>query len=219
MLSLIIPTRNAGKVLPALLKQVYGHVDEIVVSDGGSRDESLKEALRAGARIALGCKGRGWQLRRGAGWAKGDWLLFLHADVKLGAGWREAVGAHMENHADTAGYFQFRVAAKGWRPRLMELFVRTRCKVLRLPYGDQGLLISRTLYEQVGGFENWDLFEDVAITKALGKNLRPLTAKIYTYPGKYERQGYASRTLKNVALMRRFQGGANPDELAKEYYR
>ena len=222
MISVVIPTLNAGKHLPQLLSQLRGRVDDIIISDGVSSDDSLYIAFGYKTRIAIGCKGRGWQLARGAKWASlghnnNDWLLFLHADAMLGSGWINAVSAHIENHPEKAGYFTFKVKDKGWRPRLMEMIVSMRCRFLQLPYGDQGLLVSRALYENVGGYENWVLFEDVKMAESLKGKLTGLNADIYTNADKYKRDGYWGRSLANFRLYRRYKKGARPEQLASEY--
>ena len=116
-----------------------------------------------------------------------------------------------------AGYFDFKADDKGLFPRVMEWFVGRRCRVKQLPYGDQGLLISRTLYDEVGGFPNWDLFEDVKIIENLNGKLRSLGAPIYTDAEKYKRDGYIRRGLKNRNLFKKYKNGQNPDALAQVY--
>jgi len=225
MLSVVIPTLNAATHLPALLAQLEGHVDEIIITDGGSTDETLAIALAANTRIAMGCKGRGWQLARGvkwgAKWASGssdDWLLFLHADTLLGDNWLDAVQHHIKHFPNRAGYFRFKLNADGFWPRWIEFLVRLRCGFLALPYGDQGLLIRRDVYEAVGGYPDWQLFEDVQIVRKLGRRrLRALQAEAITSAARYEEQGYASRSLRNLTLLMRFLLGANPDDLSKRY--
>ncbi|MCF6220191.1 MAG: TIGR04283 family arsenosugar biosynthesis glycosyltransferase [Robiginitomaculum sp.] len=222
MLSVIIPTLNAETHLPALLAQLGKQVDEIVITDGGSTDGTFATALAANARIAMGCKGRGWQLARGAEWAtgvaNGDWLLFLHADSRLGNNWRDEINHHMKHFPDRAGYFRFKLNADGFWPRWIELWVRVRCALAALPYGDQGLLIRRDVYEAVGGYPDWPLFEDVQIVRTLGRRrLRALAADALTSPERYERQGYVHRGLGNVALLIRFLTGAKSDSLDKTY--
>jgi len=81
----------------------------------------------------------------------------------LGKDWALAVTLHMNKHSEKAGYFRFRAAAKGWKPRLMDFCVRWRELTFGGPYGDQGLLISRRLYEEIGGYDSVPLFEDVKI--------------------------------------------------------
>ncbi len=223
MLSVVIPTLNAQDHLPALLQQVRGCVDEIIISDGGSQDDTLSIALSAQARLALGCKGRGWQLARGGQWAANhlqadDWLLFLHADNVLADDWFAAVQTHIKTHPQKAGYFKFKIADQGFWPRLMEKIVTLRCYFWQLPYGDQGLLISKALYEDVGGYPQWDLFEDVKIIESLRGKLRTLKAKIYTRADNYKAGGYWRRGLKNYRLYRRYKNGADQESLVKGYY-
>ncbi len=225
MLSVIIPTLNAEVHLPKLLAQLDAHVDEIIITDGGSTDDTLAIALTvvlaANTKIALGCKGRGWQLARGVKWVSGgaeDWLLFLHADTMLGDGWQDEIKHHINHFPSRAGYFRFKFNADGFWPRWIAFCVRLRCVFLALPYGDQGLLIKRDVYETVGGYPNWQLYEDVQIIRALGRRrLRALNAEIITSAERYENQGYAHRSLRNLRLLIRFLLGANPDDLSNRY--
>ncbi|HEX4617123.1 MAG TPA: glycosyltransferase, partial [Stellaceae bacterium] len=90
---MIIPTLNAADTLPGLMEQVCTSTifEEIIVVDGGSSDETVAIARTGGARVIAAPRGRGIQLGAGAGAAAGDWLLFLHADCRLGRGWEAAV--------------------------------------------------------------------------------------------------------------------------------
>ena len=223
MLSVVIPTLNSQNTLPHLLEQLSGKVDDIVISDGGSTDDTLSIAIKSGARLAMGCKGRGWQLARGAKWASLNaddehWLLFLHADCVLSENWLTSIDAHIKKYPERAGYFKLKLSDTGWRPRLMERIVGLRCRFWQLPYGDQGLLISRSHYQDIGGFPNWDLFEDVKIIEALRGHLRPLKADIYTDAGKYKQDGYWKRSVKNFKLYRAYKAGASQENLVKSYY-
>jgi rSAM/selenodomain-associated transferase 2 len=229
MLSVIIPTLNAEHHLPELLAQleghVGGHVGEIIITDGGSTDKTLAIALAAKTRIAMGSKGRGWQLARGVQWgvqwgvkASEDWLLFLHADTQLGDDWLDAVQHHINYFPSRAGYFRFKLNADGFWPRWIELCVRLRCTFLALPYGDQGLLIRRDVFEAAGGYPDWPLFEDVQIVRSLGRRrLRALRVDVVTSPERYEKQGYMRRSFRNLGLLTRFFLGANPNDLSKRY--
>ena len=161
-----------------MLRQLTGKVDRIIVSDCGSADDTIACAVKYGAIVAAGAKGRGQQLALGADWAAdADWLLFVHADNSLPDNWRDIVVRHIQRHPQSAGYFRYRANGKGIWPRIMEFGVLMRCQWWGLPYGDQGLLISRKAYEAVGGYPKQSLFEDVAIICLL-----------YTSPSPRDRQ-------------------------------
>ncbi|MBA2772107.1 MAG: TIGR04283 family arsenosugar biosynthesis glycosyltransferase, partial [Sphingomonas sp.] len=175
-LSIIIPTLDAAGTLSSCLGRLAGS-QEIIVVDGGSSDDSRRIAQQHGARLLTSPRGRGVQLRAGAEVAAGDWLLFLHADTLLGCGWREAIQQHMTNEPHAAGHFRFRLQSDAWQARLIEAGVRLRAWLLRLPYGDQALLIRREQYERIGGYKPLPLFEDVDLTRRLGRRrLRLLQA-------------------------------------------
>ena len=144
MLSIVIPTLNEAARLPATLAALAGGPEtEIVVSDGGSQDGTGALAQEAGATIVSGNRGRGAQLAAGADAATGDWILFLHADTRLDAGWRAAADAFIADpgNRQRAGYGRFRIDDPHPRARTLEARVAWRCRRFGLPYGDQGLLI------------------------------------------------------------------------------
>jgi len=223
MLTVIIPNLNQGGALASLLTQlgqedVSAIVSDIIVSDGGSKDDSLPIAIGAGARIVSGCCGRGHQLRRGVALVETDWLLFLHVDSQLSPGWHEHVLRHINTHPQKAGYFSMKFKANGFQPRFMEWAVGLRSFYLRLPYGDQGLLISRKLYDEIGGYQPMPLFEDLDIVRKLGrKRLTYIGCDLKTDASKYERDGFFKRGWRNIKLARRYYKGEAPEALLEEY--
>lgn len=222
-LSVIIPTLNAadhiGGCLSALVSaSANGLIKEVIVSDGGSDDETARFAKDMGATWLSGESGRGAQLAAGANAANGDWLLFLHADTWLSEGWQDDVWRHIESSADTAATFQLAYRSDAKNARWLERRANWRARTLGLPYGDQGLLISRRLYDEVGGFQDVPLMEDVVIVRAIGKDrLSFLPSIARTCPKKYEKDGWRKRGWRNAVLTIRFMTGASPDKLAKLY--
>lgn len=225
MITVVMPTLNAAAGLrvslpPLVPAVVEGLVRELVVVDGGSSDETREIAEAAGARVIAAPKGRASQLRAGAEAAKGAWLLFLHADTALEAGWeREALAfvAAPEN-AMRAAAFRFAFDDRSAAARRAEFWVAVRCAALKLPYGDQGLLISRDFYQALGGYAEAPLMEDVDLVRRIGAaRLTILKSRAVTSAAKYVRDGYGKRAWRNLWLVSRYLLGADPRTLAKHY--
>ena len=218
MLTVIIPNLNGADALRPLMAQLSQQGVKIILSDGGSNDKSLEMAVQAGARLVLGCCGRGHQLRRGARLANSEWLLFIHADSELEEGWLDHVKRHINARPHKAGYFGMKFRAKGVAPRIVEFLVGLRSLFLRLPYGDQGLLIPVSFYKEIGGYAAMPLFEDVDIIRKIGRNrLTYIGCDLTTDASKYESDGYFRRGWRNIRLARRYYKGECPDCLSKEY--
>ena len=222
-LSVIIPTLNAAGDLPLCLESLLpgleaGLIREVIISDGGSADATHAIAGSAGARTVEGEPGRGKQLRAGAAAARGEWLLFLHADTALSRDWPERAGAHMDSRPGMAAAFRLKYRSDAREARWLEARANRRARWLGLPYGDQGLLVSRKLYDEIGGYADVPLMEDVMIVRAITKQrLVILDAEARTSAAKYERDGWRRRAWQNAWLLTRFLMGAKPDALAKTY--
>src|SRR3954470_22240434 len=220
LLSVIIPTLNEAARLPAALAALQSRGAEIVVSDGGSADDTTSVAAAAGGLVVHAPRGRGSQLAAGAAAASGDWLLFLHADCRLGAGWEMAVRGFIAapDAASRAGYFAFALDDPSSAARRLERIVRWRCSLLALPYGDQGLLISRRLYDAVGGFAAIALMEDVDLVRRLGHRPRARTrGPLHSSPRRYREEGYFRRPLRNLFCLSLYAAGLPPRHIARLY--
>jgi len=218
----VIPTLDAADDLPGALAALAGSelVGEIVVSDGGSRDRTAAVAEAAGVRVIAGPRGRGPQLIAGAAAAKGEWLLFLHADCRLAPGWEQAVGEFIARPgaAGRAGYFGFALDDPEPAARRLERMVAWRCRALGLPYGDQGLLIARGLYNAIGGFAPMPLMEDVDLVRRLGRRrLAPIAAQSIASARRYRRDGYVRRPLRNLLCLTLYFAGVSPTRIARLY--
>lgn len=219
-LSIVIPTLNAAGDLPDTLVCLIegleaGLVRELIVSDGGSGDDTREIAEEIGAKLVAGVAGRGGQLNRGALAAKGDWLLFLHADTHLTAGWSQVVKDHIRR-SRKAGYFRLRFRASGLAPVLVAGWANLRSR-LGLPYGDQGLLIARQLYDEIGGYAEIPLMEDVAMARALRGQLTGLSGQAVTGATKFIRDGWFRRGAGNLWTLTRYWAGVAPEKLARHY--
>jgi rSAM/selenodomain-associated transferase 2 len=228
MISVIIPTLNAESGLAATLTAlipatVEGLVREVIIVDGGSTDRTLSIADQAGAHVIRSQPGRGRQLRAGAEVARFGWLLFLHADTVLEPGWEREVSALIERvevgqRPETAAAFRFALEDLGFMPRLIEWGVATRCTIMRLPYGDQGLLMPRRLYQQLGGFRDLPLMEDVDLIRRLGRSRTViLRSAAVTSAVRYQRDGYPRRIARNLTCLMLYVLRVPPRVIARIY--
>jgi len=223
MISVVIPTFNAKPGLMRLLDNLKAcpFKYEVVVVDGGSTDGTADYATSRKCRVGATAKGRGIQLKAGAALAQGDWLLFLHADTVLDTGWAEALTDYFSrpDAADKAAYFTFALDDRvSQDARRVEDLTAWRCETFGLPYGDQGLLISRTLYQRVGGYEPVPLMEDVGLVRRIGKGwLVCLPAKAITSAARYKKDGYLLRPLRNLFCLALYYLGVSPRTIARIY--
>lgn len=227
MISVVIPTLNSqGELARSLAALVPGVVDgvvtEVIIADGGSADETPQIAEAVGAKYVPAAKGRGPQLAAGARAAKGQWLLFLHADTVLEHDWHLEAARFIEdaarNREHRAAAFRFALDDRGARPRYLEAMVSLRCALFRLPYGDQGLMISRAHYERIGGFRDLPLMEDVDLVRRIGRRgLYFLRSRAVTSAARYRSGGYFPRMLRNLSCLTLYYLRVPPRYIARLY--
>ena len=216
-LSVVIPTLNAASTLAATLTSLGLGLDVVVV-DGGSGDRTAAIAAAAGARVVHARRGRGIQFAAGVTAARHEWLLLLHADTRLGAGWQSTVSAHMATAPGRAGYFRLVLDSTDPRARRLERWVAWRCRLLALPYGDQGLLIHRSLLEAAGGIKPLPLMEDVDLVRRLGRcRLAARDVAAVTSAVKWHHEGWTRRSARNLACLSLWFLGVPPRIIARLY--
>ncbi len=227
MISIVIPTLNAERELPATLAAlvpgaVAGLITEVIVADGGSKDATKAIACDAGCQWVQGSPGRGQQLSAGAKQARSPWFLFLHADTVLADDWIEDIGRFLaeveRSQQDRAAVFRFALASGKRRARMLEFMVALRTSVFGLPYGDQGLLISRRFYDAVGGFQSMEIMEDVAIIRQIGKRrIDVLPSRAVSSAARFEQDGFLRRSLRNLHCLLLYFLGMRIDKIKRKY--
>ena len=220
-ISVVIPTLNAATELPDSLAALMeglseGLIREVVISDGGSQDATLKLVDEVGAEVICGAASRGGQLRRGCAAARGGWLLVLHADTVLAPGWASVVADHIQQEQAEPAYFQLKFRARGGRPALVAGWANLRARLFGLPYGDQGLLVSRAAYLAAGEYPDQPLMEDVALVRRL-RPLKSLPVIALTSAVRYQRDGWLRRGVRNLWTLARYFLGVDPQKLARDY--
>lgn len=222
LLGVVVPTLNEAEHLPALLDDLsaLSLPHRVVVVDGGSSDGTRRLAREKGAVVRTAPRGRASQLNLGARGLGTPWLLFLHADVRIPPATRRALAEWLERAGPkTAGVFRFRLAGDDRFWRFVELGQRLRERVSGLAYGDQGLVVHRTAFREVGGYPELPIMEDVEIVRRLRRSHRVerIPADIVSSPRRYEREGRWLGWLRNAALITLHLVGVPPRHLRRWY--
>jgi rSAM/selenodomain-associated transferase 2 len=219
MISVIIPTLNEENTLQATIASARAEAVEIIVSDGGSEDATLAIAgKQADLTLSSAC-GRGEQMNAGAAAARGDALLFLHADTLLPEGWMEEVVEILKDGRVSCGAFRFALPEKSAAFGLISAMVNLRSKWLKLPYGDQALFMRRERFEEAGGFKTLPIMEDVDFVRRLGKKGEVVIAgkAVLTSSRRWQKEGWVWTTIRNQVLLWLYLLGVPPERLYRFY--
>jgi len=214
--TVVIPALDEGPRIRAAVASAAAEA-EVIVVDGGSSDETVREAASAGARVITGPRGRASQMQAGAREARGDWLLFLHADTRLEAGWRDALLALTARFV--GGAFRLRLDSPRARYRLIEAAVRLRCAAFALPYGDQAIFVRRGAFFGCGGFADVPILEDVDLVRRLRRS-GPLAfpaVHAVTSARRWEERGFLRTTILNWIVVVLGSAGFPRRRLARLY--
>ena len=224
-LSIIVPTINEAEFLPLLLADLnlYPYQYELIIVDGGSTDlTKLIAQLGCAKIINLSECNRGKQLHNGAKVAVGEWLLFLHADCRLSSNWGSKVNKIIKDPLQKkyAWFFDLKVKSKDFIWSIFQIAISIRSNLLKRPYGDQGLLISKDLYTRIGGYKEIALMEDLDMVLRLNKSnsIKALGIDIETSTRKYKNKNVLSIAIKNAILRAKWKKGESIKNLAEKYY-
>jgi rSAM/selenodomain-associated transferase 2 len=227
--SIIVPTWNEARNIRRQIRALSRLPEvEIIFADGGSRDGTPHEIESclgeySNVRLIRAPCGRSRQMNAGAKKAAGEWLLFLHADTELPpASFKAFLRTAKQSSQLNSGAFAFRVDNASWSYRYLEFYVGLRCKLLKLPFGDQAIFVKRKLFEALGGYrEDYPLMEDLELVQRLNKQpgFAVLDFPIYTSARRYETDGFFNRGLGNLYLQLLYRLGVHPQELAKKYWK
>lgn len=218
-LAVIIPALNEGKTVAACIGQVRAALPHatVLVVDGGSTDNTTAAGADAGAAVLTSPRGRGLQCARGAAAAAGEWLLFLHADTILPDNADAVIAEFLARPEVKIATFRLRFERAGWFLRAGAWCTRFDSVFTR--FGDQGILVRRDFYADLGGFPEWPLFEDVELLRRARRQTRvwSLPAHVTTSVRRFERNGAVRQQVLNARLLLRFLTGTSPFILAQSY--
>lgn len=236
LVSVIVPIlaadRDAARRLIARIP-VDLQVETIVAEAGTELGlESLSQG-RPDVTVVHTQQGRGRQMNAAAGLARGEWLLFLHADSQLPSDWLDLFETSVREHGPgsgpgprdprpgdiVGGWFQFALDDPAWQARLIERAVAWRVRLLRLPYGDQGLFVQRRTFAALGGYRDIELMEDVDFVRRMinAGAVIELPCALITSARRWRRDGWFRRSTRNLTLLALYFCGVPPRVLARWY--
>ena len=227
--SIVIPTLNEIHNLRKQINSLKRLPEvEIIFADGGSTDGTVDEIQRhavqnCNVHLIRSPRCRSRQMNAGARHAIGEWIIFLHADTELPPeSFKSFLQAARQNSHLKAGAFTFKVSNPKWVYRYLEHYVGLRCKLLKLPYGDQAIFARRCFFEEMGGYrDDFPLMEDMEFVERCNKldSFSVLRFPVYTSARRFENDGYLKRTCGNLYLQMLYKFGVHPTELAKKYWK
>lgn len=216
--AVVIPTLDEEDSIRQHLSAVLVEADEVLVSDGGSTDETVGVATDIGARVILGARGRGPQMNLGARHTAASILLFLHADSQLPAGAIGAIRREIDN-GKVGGGFTARFDEDRWLYRFGSAMVNFRTRLTSIPLGDQGQFVSRNAFDQLGGFRDWPILEDLEFMQRLKRRgpVAIITGPVITSARRYVQDGVLRTLANNWLIWLLYLAGVSPHRLAQRY--
>lgn len=219
-LSIVVPVLDEAAGIAAFLDALAVHrgpAVEVIVVDGGSRDDTFARCTGRVDQALAGPRGRARQMNHGAAHARGAALLFLHADTRLPDGAVAAVQTALARHA--WGRFDVRISGRSALLPMVATLMNLRSRLTGIATGDQAIFVRREAFDAVGGFPDQPLMEDIELSRRLGARGRPacLRLRVTTSGRRWDDRG-AWRTIALMWRLRwRYWRGTAPDVLAREY--
>ena len=224
--SIIIPVLNEAEQINPLISHIRNQCSqypyEVIVVDGDSHGSTVNTVQDKAVIVITSEKGRGRQMNVGAGAARGEILIFLHADTRLPMTALEKISQVLEDEKYVAGAFDLLIDSDRLFLKYISARASFRSRLSRIPYGDQAIFIRRDYFEQIGRFREIPLMEDVDLMRRIkkdGKKIYILPEKVTTSARRWEIDGMLYTTFRNQILLSLFYLGVSPSILARYYWR
>jgi rSAM/selenodomain-associated transferase 2 len=219
-ISVIIPALNEESIIASTLEAVRPLApDEVLVVDGGSTDQTREIVARTDATLTSSARGRAEQMNHGARLARGDVFLFLHADTRLPRSALRDIRSALVDPRWAGGRFDVRLDGDHRIYGLIGALINLRSRLTKVATGDQAIFVRREVYEEIGGFPNLPLIEDIAFSRSLKKKgkVACLKSQVATSARRWEREGIWQTVLRMWALRILYLAGVSPYRLKRFY--
>ena len=216
----MIPVYRDGEALARTLTSTdWSGCDVIVASTADEHARDVEQVARLAPRIdwVTAPRGRARQMNAGAAVARGEWIVFLHADTRLPAGWTDEIAVADSDRRVNAGCFRFALDSRSTFARAIEVGVRIRVALAGLPYGDQAIFVRRAAFDALHGYADLPIMEDVDLIRRLRRHGRLFRSALpaITSARRWERDGWVRRTGRHLALILLYFCGVPPDRLVR----
>ena len=222
--SIIIPVLEEETVINGVIDHLQGlegnEKTEIIVVDGDPEGGTLIAISHGDVNKIKSPRGRGRQMNEGARIAKGDILIFLHADTELPPDALELIATAMYDERCAAGAFDLGVKSERFIFRIIESVASLRSRITGIPFGDQAIFMRKDYFDKIGGYKDIPIMEDVEMMgriKKLGDRITIIKQRVRTSPRRWEKEGIISCTLRNWVLQTLYLLRVSPERLSKLY--
>lgn len=219
--SIIIPTLNEEEFLPRVLTNLQKFTEEIeiIISDGGSTDDTIKIAETRGVKVCSGKKGRGMQMNRAVPSSNGEVLIFLHADTFLANDALSIINKFFFTGKMDIATFKMKFDSENLLMKTYSWF--TRFDSIFTTFGDQVIVVRRNYFNEIGGFPNLPIFEDFEFFRKARKTkaIHKLPSFATTSARRFEMRGFLKTFLLDGFYILSYLAGKSPDEIYRNYYK
>jgi rSAM/selenodomain-associated transferase 2 len=222
--SIIVPALHESDKINSLVEHLEGlersRDAEMIVVDGNPNGDTIQAIGSDRVKKMVAPKGRARQMNGGASMAKGEILIFLHADTELPRNALKTINSAMAQGRYVAGAFQLDFNSEKIRFRMLARLASLRCLLTRIPYGDQAIFIERDYFSALGGYKDIPIMEDVELMRRIkrkGDKICIVPEKVKTSPRRWEQEGFVYVNVRNAILFALYMLGVSPEKLASFY--
>jgi rSAM/selenodomain-associated transferase 2 len=222
--SIIVPALHESDKINSLVEHLEGlersRDAEMIVVDGNPNGDTIQAIGSDRVKKMVAPKGRARQMNGGASMAKGEILIFLHADTELPRNALKTINSAMAQGRYVGGAFQLDFNSEKIRFRMLARLASLRCLLTRIPYGDQAIFIERDYFSALGGYKDIPIMEDVELMRRIkrkGDKICIVPEKVKTSPRRWEQEGFVYVNVRNAILFALYMLGVSPEKLASFY--